>query len=311
MSNSDKKHPIRVVARRTGTSETTLRAWERRYGAVEPERAETGRRLYSDDDIERLSLIRAAVDAGRPVSSVAQMSNAELVELVDEDRTSKMISPPRERAATSQALRSIIDAAMEAILQLDARLATSVLSRAMLKYSAPVWIDSIVVPMMRQIGERWHDGELSPRHEHLATTVVRTLLNQMQSGVQHSLDHSIVVATPVRQFHDLGTQFVSALAVSEGWNVINLGANVPAEDIVLAARESSASVVALSIVHPAADPGVGRALAYLAKNLDPSVTLIVGGQAALSYSDGIESAKGIFVDSSPALADLLLRLSET
>src|SRR3954469_3779400 len=82
-SSSEPRHPIGVVARRTGLKPDLIRAWERRYGAVEPGRSETRRRFYSDDDIERLLLLRRAVNPGRGISQVASLSNAELGALID------------------------------------------------------------------------------------------------------------------------------------------------------------------------------------------------------------------------------------
>ena len=53
------RHLIQVVARRTGTSSDVIRAWERRYNAVVSERTQTNRRLYTDDDIEKLTLLKS------------------------------------------------------------------------------------------------------------------------------------------------------------------------------------------------------------------------------------------------------------
>ncbi|UCC49299.1 MAG: MerR family transcriptional regulator, partial [Gemmatimonadota bacterium] len=83
--NRRKRHPIRIVARRTGLSRDVLRAWELRHGAVEPERTPAGQRLYSDDDIERLRLIQRSLEAGRRIGQVAGLPTEELARLVGED----------------------------------------------------------------------------------------------------------------------------------------------------------------------------------------------------------------------------------
>ena len=77
-------HPIRVVARRTGLTPDVLRAWEKRYKAVEPDRS-SGRRLYSDADVDRLLLLRRATLGGRSIGQVAGLSTAELEELTRAD----------------------------------------------------------------------------------------------------------------------------------------------------------------------------------------------------------------------------------
>jgi len=76
--NTLPRHPIRVVAERTGVSPTLLRAWERRYHVVDPGRSEGGQRLYSDADVERVFMLKRASEAGRTIGSIAELSNDEL-----------------------------------------------------------------------------------------------------------------------------------------------------------------------------------------------------------------------------------------
>ena len=82
-------HPIRVVARRTGLTPHVIRAWEKRYGAVTPHRTETNRRLYSQEDVERLTLLRRSTLLGRSIGQIAKMSTEELRRLVGEDETAQ------------------------------------------------------------------------------------------------------------------------------------------------------------------------------------------------------------------------------
>lgn len=86
--------PIRVVVRRTGINASLLRAWERRYGAVDPERSEGGQRLYSESDIQKLTLLREAVDLGFPIGQVAEHDEASLRELVLRSRSSGDVPLP-------------------------------------------------------------------------------------------------------------------------------------------------------------------------------------------------------------------------
>lgn len=310
MGESSKGHPIRVAARRTGTPETTLRAWERRYGAVSPARAETGRRLYSDEDIERLILIRQAVDGGRAISGVAGLSAAELQEMVRKDQAAAAMAESSGERGDRTSEADLIERCMTAVKEMDARSLSSLLSRAAIRLTALALIDEVIMPLLHRIGDDWYRNRLSPRHEHLATTTVRSVLSQIRLGSQSPGAETIVIGTPAGQLHDLGTEFVAAVGVTEGWNVLNLGANVPAHDIVLAASDTNARVVALSIVHPSDDPRVEDAFAYLGEHLSPSVTLVVGGQAVDSYRTSVEAAGGIEIQSSRALSVLLANLSK-
>ncbi|MDH3428172.1 MAG: MerR family transcriptional regulator, partial [Gemmatimonadota bacterium] len=84
---AEPEHPIQVVSHRTGLSADVLRAWERRYGAVRPDRSASRRRLYSDRDIERLILLRRATKAGRTIGQIATLPDDRLRQLVASDVT--------------------------------------------------------------------------------------------------------------------------------------------------------------------------------------------------------------------------------
>ena len=70
-STDEPKYRIGAVCRLTGISQHVLRVWEKRYGAVEPARSETDRRLYSESDVSRLSLLKVLVDRGQAIGSIA------------------------------------------------------------------------------------------------------------------------------------------------------------------------------------------------------------------------------------------------
>src|SRR3954468_24399462 len=109
-SSSSHRHPIGVVARRTGLKPDLIRAWERRYGAVEPGRTDTRRRFYSDEDVERLLLLRRVVSTGRGISQVAGLSTEELEALLEAEPAPAAYTPP------SPAAPEKVDEAAEAFL---------------------------------------------------------------------------------------------------------------------------------------------------------------------------------------------------
>ena len=90
------RHLIQVVGRRTGISSDVIRAWERRYGAVISQRTDTNRRLYTDDDIEKLTLLKRAINAGRRIGDIANLSYDDLFELVmgDESNSARSYTGP-------------------------------------------------------------------------------------------------------------------------------------------------------------------------------------------------------------------------
>ena len=283
-------HPIRVVARRTGLTPHVIRVWEKRYQAVVPERTPTNRRLYSDEDIERLQLLRKATLLGRSIGQVAGISTDDLRSLIREDESD--VAPPMggpRPGLNGYSSDTYLKDALHATEDLDAEELQAVLGRASVSLSQPVLIEEMLVPLMHQIGDSWQSGQVRVAHEHLATAVIRSFMGSLETAfdVPESAPR-IVLSTPAGQLHEVGALIAAATASSEGWRAVYLGPNLPAEEIAAAAQQSRAAAVALSIVYPEDEPRVASELRKLRQLLPENVALILGGRASGSYSSVIE-----------------------
>lgn len=284
------RHPVRVVARRTGLSPHVLRAWERRYGAVEPMRAGS-RRLYSDQEVERLSLLRRATLAGRSIGEVARLSTQRLRELVAADEAAAGAGRGPSISEPTAALQryggdpaAYVETALVAVRALDGAGLEAALARAAVAFGPPVLIDRVLVPLMRRIGDLWQAGALRVTHEHLASAVVHGLLDSLRGAPSPpAAGPALVVATPAGQRHDLGALVATLTATLAGWRVVHLGSDLPAEDIAAAARQAGARAVALSITCPSDEPPLDGELRRLRRELPDGVMLIVGGAGAEAY----------------------------
>jgi DNA-binding transcriptional MerR regulator/methylmalonyl-CoA mutase cobalamin-binding subunit len=288
-TDSAPRHPIGVVARRTGLKPDLIRAWERRYGAVEPGRTDTRRRFYSDADVERLLLLRRVVNTGRGIGQVAGLSNEKLQALIEEEPAPP---PPFPRRPASPPLPGSVDEIAESFLQLclaaaqrlDVRELEVQIERASVALSQANLLEKLLVPLMQRIGDLWHQGVLRPIHEHMASSVVRSFLGGMRNAyhAEATAPH-LVVTTPARQHHELGALIAAATAAGEGWQVTYLGPDLPPEEIAAAALQKGARAVALSITYPPDDPILVDELKKLRRLLGPRTTLIVGGRAVPNY----------------------------
>ncbi len=282
------RHPIGVVVRRTGLKPDLIRAWERRYGAVEPSRSPTGRRLYSDLDIERLALLRLAVQAGRGISHAAALDKDQLRSLIREDQPAAgPARPPAEPEpwTGSATAETILAACLSAVRRLDVTELEIQLERAAVTLSQVHVIERVLVPMMHSVGDLWQQGSLRPAHEHMASAVARSFLGEMRSAYRASSQAPhLIVTTPARQHHELGALIAAATAASEGWNIIYLGPDLPPEDIAAAAHQRGARAIALSITFPPDDSRLADDLRRLRRMLDARIEMVVGGRSARHYS---------------------------
>ena len=256
----------------TAISVDTLRAWERRYNAVEPVRNDRGR-VYSDADIARLQTLGELVKRGHAIGSIAGLGDRELGALL-------------EAADTHRA------EPLASIGEVDVRSLTSALDRydldtieATLNRHAAVLpprdlVFAVILPLLQEIGRRWEAGRLRPAQEHLVSSTVRSVLGGLlRATVRPQALPRVVFATPTGERHELGLLSAALLAASAGYGVVYLGADLPAADIAHAAVTAGSRVVLVSLTTPGA---VTHAeIRRLADKLE-GVELWIGGPAAAS-----------------------------
>jgi MerR family transcriptional regulator, light-induced transcriptional regulator len=273
-------HPIAVVSARTGLSQDVLRVWERRYRAVQPERTATGRRLYTDGDIERLRLLRLATGAGRTIGQLAGLDTAELEAIVERDAAVReQVASAAEDVAPEHAISDMLDATRS----LDADKLAAVLRRSLATVGAAAFVERVAAPFLRSIGDEWHAGRLSAAHEHLASAVTEeVLVGAMRDLSQDADAPRILVATPAGERHALGAIVVGVTAAAVGWHVVYLGSDLPAADIASAATATNARVVALSMPYVEDRRRVIAEVRELRSLLPPALMLFVGGAGAVA-----------------------------
>jgi MerR family transcriptional regulator, light-induced transcriptional regulator len=278
-SDTTPRHPIRVVARRTGLTPATIRAWERRYGAVEPTRSEGGQRLYSDRDLERLDTLRRLTEMGRSISSVASLGREEAAALLREDRSAAAAAD--SPLTPADALDTWTGQAYGLIRSMDDEGLERLLWRAFTTVGAPRFLDGVAVPLLHRVGAGWEAGEVSPAQEHLGSEVVDRILAEVTDRSIPTEDGPrLIVGTLPGERHGLGGRLVAAAAALEGWTVKYLGTDLPASEIADAASRLGARAVAISVVSSEIAEQTTQALVELRTLLPAKVALFVGGRAS-------------------------------
>ena len=275
--------PINVAARRSGLTAHVIRAWERRYGAITPNRSTTARRLYSDWEVQRLVLLRQAVQLGHRISEVANLPMEELHALVGRDMLPGLEASPRIPFPHAK----LVEVAIAAATALDSRAFLQSLLQATRTLTVPALFEEFIEPLMTEIGRRWQTGRLRVVNEHFASAHLRTFLGDLlTSSSVEPTGPCVLISTPFGQVHELGSVMAAITAMRTGWETVYLGPSLPAEEIAHAVEERHAHAVGLSLCFPD-DPRVGPTLRTLRSMLAPAVEIFVGGAAAPSYADSI------------------------
>lgn len=296
------RHPIRVVARRTGLTAATLRAWERRHGAVHPARSATERRLYTDADIERLRLMRDLSAQGHAVAQLSRMPTPDLATLARQERAATARSdtdqstgtPIGEQASGSEirdAIHRTVSGCESAIRSLDGAEVHRLLVRALVELGPMRFIDDVAEPVCHRVGQLWQEGSVGVAHEHVASVAVREtlgfLLDTLRTG-QADGPH-LLATTPPGERHEFGAMMAAVVAAMSGARVTYLGPDLPASDIAAAARQVGAHFLALSIVGAHDPDRLASDLRHLRHALGPEVQIIAGGSAAPLHADALDA----------------------
>lgn len=288
----DVRYSIKIASERSGVSSHLIRMWEKRYGALSPDRTETNRRLYSDENVERLSMLHSCTQAGHRIGNVATLPTDTLRQLSQESagRTAKDdgATPPEALSAAAQTLPPEIVEAFKAVENMDVDALQRSLDKASLALGYQGMLTKIVVPLMQNIGRLWCEGELTGAYEHFASSALRTyLLGQVQSYAPSRSSPAIITVTPAGQLHEFGAVITAAAAGSAGWHVIHLGSSLPAAEIAGAAIRAEVRLVALSLVHPPDDADLPAQLRMLRRLLPSRVGIVAGGRACESYREAL------------------------
>lgn len=259
-------YSIKAVSRLTGLKPDTIRAWERRYGAIAPQRSEGGQRGYSASDVVRLQLLCEAIEAGQTIGRIAQLPDDELRALLPQKEPSQPVG---------------IEGILGALVRYDAAGAERELRRLAALMPPRRLVHTIIVPLVQSLGKRWEDGELGVAQEHMGTALVRGLLDAMLGLYEPSGDRQpLLLATLPGELHELGLLCVALLAGTYGVPALLLGPQLPVDELARAARATRARVIGLSLADTPDNEAVLSALATLDAALAPEQLVWLGGASA-------------------------------
>ena len=271
---------IKAVAQATGLTVETLRAWERRYEVVRPSRDASGRRTYSAADVARLRLLRTATELGHTISRLASLGEEDLARLVAQ-------SGGQARSPQPSRGQAFVERALDATVHSDPTGVEEVLTSAIALLPPSEVIYSVISPLVREVGERWHRGAVTIAQEHMVTDIVRRLIISVSRGYLRTENGpSLVLATLSGERHELGILMCSWLAATRRYHTHYLGADCPADEIARFAREVDASAVLVSLVMPENAVPALEQLHQLSQCLRGECEVWVGGFAAQQLGAG-------------------------
>lgn len=269
---------IKRVAHLTGINPATLRAWERRYGLVAPDRTGSGYRLYTDEDVAMLSRIKLLVDEGLTIG-----------EAISRVRRG---AEPLPTDAGGPSVREVRFRMLEALMAFDRRGALEAYQEV-LRLPPDRRVEEVLLPVLRQVGEIWEANECGVGEEHFATAFIREKL----AGIIEDLDtgaargpEAVCGGIP-GELHECGLMAAAIHLSTRGWRVVYLGPNVPIDELGRILQARRPALFCTSVVN-SLSVGEFRALVTALRQAAPPETeVVVGGRGVpFAHAEGVHLA---------------------
>lgn len=289
---------IGELSRRVGLSDHVLRAWERRYGLLEPVRTPSGYRLYSARDERRVRRMQALLAQGLSAAEAARAARDDVVVELD------AAPPAGGNGATGSApvdvgeLRRDLARALEAM---DEPAAQQVLDTLLAHLTVDSAVRDVVMPYLHDLGDRWERGDVSVAQEHFASQVVRGRLAALARGWGSGSGPRALLACPPGERHDLALLAFGVVLGRRGWAVSFLGGDTPLASVADAVERARHDLVVLAATDPARFAEVRDELADLAARVQLHLAGR-GADAALAEEVGARLLDGDPVSAAEALA---------
>jgi len=241
---------LMVVLKETGLKADVLRAWERRYDLPHPQRSPGGHRLYSEYDIAVVKWLKnrqaEGVSISRAVSQWKELVAAGRDPLA-ESPVAKTTASPAFPAVAGTSLELLRQRWVEGCLAYDSLQADSALYQAFALYPVENVCDAILRQGLKDIGEQWYLGQVSPQQEHFASNMaVRRIHTLLHAASQPTRSETILVGCPPGERHTFPALLLCLFLQRRGFKVVYLGADIPCRQMEDAIRSIRPSLVVLS-----------------------------------------------------------------
>jgi DNA-binding transcriptional MerR regulator len=274
---------IGELSRRAGVSVDRLRAWERRYGLLQPIRSEGGFRLYTDEDAARVSRMKAALDEGLSAAEAARRALATQTRPVE-----GLLDDARDRF-------------LAAVRRYDEPAAHAALDEALSAFALETVVRELVLPVLRQIGEEWAAGTLAVSQEHFASNLIRPRLLALSRLWGRGSGPLAVLACPPGERHDIGLIAFGLILRTYGWRILFLGADTPLSTLGDAVATTAPRLVVVASMDGALLEGMTADLRRLARTA-PLVLSGAGASEELCARLRVDRLDGDLVTAAAAVA---------
>lgn len=275
--SDEPKYTIKTVSARTGIRSVTLRAWERRYEVLNPQRMDNRYRQYSERDIEILRWLKSRVDSGVPISAAAK----ELRQMIKTGEWAEVlpggIAPQAGRAVYPPQVYA--DQLYRALIKHDETRSAELLQEVFSSFDLVTAFSEVLTPCLVEIGEAWYHGAIRITTEHFASALVRgKLLTLLQAYPMRRNAPGVLIGGAPGEQHEIGALMLAVLLRGEGYRVEYLGPDIPLDDLADYAKYEKPRMIILTATTETAALEL-RSMQALLSRQRPAPIFAYGGPA--------------------------------
>ena len=279
---------IKAVEQATDVLASTLRAWERRYHIVTPQRTDSGYRLFSERDIAIIRWLKHKLAEGMTIKHAAALLAARL--------DAPGVGQPDWTLGESEPVPVLRDALRDALLYLDESDANLLLSDAFSRFPIETVCLQMLAPILVEIGSRWYSGEASIAQEHFASHWVRQKILGLMAATPHRVTgRPIITASAPTDQHEIGILFIALFLQRAGYEVIHLGANLAADGLSETLAHLRPALLLISATHLEAAQHIQDIAQEIERMSEPRPLLGYGGQVFNHSPELRAQTPGVFV----------------
>jgi len=267
----DARYPIQAVAARTGLAPPLLRAWERRYSAVEPERSPAGERLYTDRQIRRLHLLRMLTQNGHRISRIARLPAAELERLLLDVGITPFELPVGAKDTDLEYV--LFGRGLAALNALDAAMLEEELERARTVLSPLALADGVICPLLRRADEIKSPGPVVRAARDGMVNLLSDMARELARSVAPLGSGRSILIWNLGQPRDASLPLAAATASLEGMRVQVIHEDATVQEIASFVRLEGPGDLVISIPCHIDGEVACQRVAELREVLDPQTSV--------------------------------------
>jgi DNA-binding transcriptional MerR regulator len=247
--SNEPTYNAKAVTMQTGVTPATLRAWERRYGILLPDRTAGGHRLYSARDIAAIKWLKEHIEQGMTISRASALLQKQLY--AAEGQAAQLAPQPMipvlaEEPPTARSMDTIKADLYEALADFDELTADEILSEAYSLHPIELVCTDVIEPVLVKLGHAWADGTISVSTEHFASNYLRRKLIALITDGPSTRCGTIAIGCAPTDLHEMGILLLSIFLRRRGWHVVYLGQAVPLEDLPMSIPDIKPNVLVLA-----------------------------------------------------------------